>query len=254
MSNKKVRLLNIDIDNISQEALLKSEGSGQITPVNVDMLIKAQYDEEFYSVINDSTYVICDSKLLQVASYFLKTPLLEKISGSDFFPTFCDFHKDNMSYTIFLLGSAKQEIVETAQANINSRVKRNLIIGALSPTLGFETKEQENDAIIRQINASKASVLAIGVGAPKQEKWIAKYRDQLPNIKVFLPIGATIDFEAGNIKRAPQWMSNNALEWLYRLISEPKRLWRRYLVDDMPFFGLVLKQKLGSYKNPWGRQ
>ncbi|NER31345.1 MAG: WecB/TagA/CpsF family glycosyltransferase, partial [Symploca sp. SIO1C4] len=87
-----------------------------------------------------------------------------------------------------------------------------------------------------------------GVGAPKQEKWICKYKSKLPQIKIFMAIGATIDFEAGNINRAPKWVSEVGMEWLYRLLSEPQRLWKRYLVDDPLFFWLILKQKLKLYK------
>ena len=88
------------------------------------------------------------------------------------------------------------------------------------------------------------------MGAPKQEQWIYKYKDKLPNIEIFLAIGATIDFEAGNIKRAPKIMSDLGFEWLYRLLSEPKRLWKRYLVEGLPFFWLILQQKLNLYKKP----
>ena len=77
------------------------------------------------------------------------------------------------------------------------------------------------------------------------------FKNQLKNVKVFLAIGATINFEAGDIKRAPKWMSEIGLEWCYRLLSEPKRLWKRYLLDDLPFFWLVLQQKFRLYKNPW---
>ena len=96
--------------------------------------------------------------------------------------------------------------------------------------------------------------LAVGVGAPKQEKWILKYKDLMPNVKIFMAIGATIDFEAGNVKRAPQWMSRYGLEWLYRLLSEPSRLWKRYLVDDLPFFWLILKQRFGWYRNSFEKK
>ena len=84
----------------------------------------------------------------------------------------------------------------------------------------------------------------VRVGSPKQEKWIFNYKSYLPNIKIFLPIGAAIDFEAGRISRAPKWVSAIGGEWLYRLLLEPRRLWKRYLVDDLPFFFLILKQKL----------
>ena len=97
-------------------------------------------------------------------------------------------------------------------------------------------------------------MLAIGVGALKQEKWIYKYKNKLSNIKIFLAIGGTIDFEAGTIERAPKWMSHAGLEWLFRLSLEPKRLWRRYLVEDLPFTWLILKQKFNLYVSPFSAE
>ncbi|WP_238392893.1 WecB/TagA/CpsF family glycosyltransferase [Myxacorys almedinensis] len=108
----------------------------------------------------------------------------------------------------------------------------------------FEKNEAECRLIVERINRSTATVLVIGVGAPKQEIWISKYKSQLPQIDIFMAVGASIDFEAGNKPRSPQWMSNAGIEWLYRLYCEPKRLWRRYFVDDLPFFWFILKQKL----------
>jgi N-acetylglucosaminyldiphosphoundecaprenol N-acetyl-beta-D-mannosaminyltransferase len=213
--------------------------------------MKLQNDKDFYDTYSKVDYKLCDSKLLQIASKFLGTYIQEKISGSDFFPEFCNYHKDNENIKIFLLGSAQQNIVDTAMFKINKKYKREIVVGGLSPSFGFEKKEKENIEIIEKINKSGATVLAVGVGAPKQEKWIMEHKNSLSNIKIFMAIGATIDFEAGNIKRSPKWMSNNGLEWLYRLINEPKRLWKRYLIYDISFFWLILKQKLGFYKNPW---
>jgi exopolysaccharide biosynthesis WecB/TagA/CpsF family protein len=126
-----------------------------------------------------------------------------------------------------------------------------MIVGAHSPSFGFEKNEEECAKIIELINQSGATVLAVGVGAPKQENFISKYKDQFTNIKIFLAIGATIDFEAGNIKRAPKWISEIGMEWLYRLLAEPKRLWKRYLVHGPSFFWLILKQKLNLYVDPF---
>lgn len=247
----KTRILNIDIDNITLECCLQQLNSGVLFTPNVDHIIRLQNDKEFYKVYQHANYVVCDSKLVQIASKFLGTPILEKISGSDFFPAFYHYHRQNDDIGIFLLGSARQDIVETAQQKINQVCGRKIIVQGLSPSFGFENNAQECFEIIQQINASGATVLAVGVGAPKQEKWIMRYKDQMPNIKIFMAIGATIDFEAGNVKRAPKWMSDYGLEWLYRLLSEPKRLWKRYLIDDIPFFWLILKQKMEIYKNPW---
>lgn len=94
-------------------------------------------------------------------------------------------------------------------------------------------------------------MLVIGVGAPKQEKWIVKHRPQLPNVRLFLPLGAAIDFEAGYKQRAPRWMSDIGLEWLHRLLSEPGRLWKRYLVESLPFFFHVIRHRFNLYRyNP----
>ncbi|MEO1185736.1 MAG: WecB/TagA/CpsF family glycosyltransferase, partial [Cyanobacteria bacterium J06636_27] len=132
-----------------------------------------------------------------------------------------------------------------------AKVGRDMVVAAYSPPFGFEHNEQECQKIINLINNSGATVLGIGVGAPKQELWLHRFKHQLKNVKVFLAIGATINFEAGSMKRSPKWMSEIGLEWLFRLSSEPQRLWKRYLIDDLPFFWLVLLQKFRLYKNPW---
>lgn len=247
----KVNLLNVSIDNLSTRELLdKLKTGGIVFTPNVDHLMKLQKDEEFYEAYSKATYKVCDSQILIYASRFLGTQLKEKISGSDLFPAFYNYYGKDPNVKIFLLGAA-EGVAKTAQANINQQVGRNIVIEAYSPSFGFEENHDECMEIIERINNSGATVLAIGVGAPKQEKWIIKYKDKLPNIKVFLAIGATLDFEAGNKPRSPKWMSEVGLEWLYRLASEPQRLWKRYLVEGMPFFWLILKQRLKSYKVPF---
>jgi exopolysaccharide biosynthesis WecB/TagA/CpsF family protein len=251
MANE-INILNVPIHNITKTELLKRLGAkgGIVFTPNVDHLMKLQKDPEFYGIYQDSTYRVCDSKILIYASKFLGQPIIEKISGSDLFPAFYDYYKDNEEMTIFLMGAA-EGVAKRAQEKINAKVGREMIIESYSPPFGFEKDEVECQRIIDRINNSGATVLAIGVGAPKQEKWIAQYRSQLNNIKVFLAIGATIDFEAGEKDRSPQWMSDMGVEWLHRLFSEPGRLWKRYLVEDLPFFWLLLLQKLKLYTPPF---
>jgi exopolysaccharide biosynthesis WecB/TagA/CpsF family protein len=211
--------------------------------------MKLQRDEEFFRTYVNADYRVCDSQILIYASRFLGTPLKEKISGSDFFPLFCRFHSSNEDMTIFLLGGGKG-VPDRARSRINTKIGRDIIVGSHSPSFGFEKNEQECLEIIDMVNRSKATVLAVGVGAPKQEKWIDKYKDQFPHVKIFLAVGATIDFEAGIVKRAPKWMSKLGIEWLFRIYCDPKRLWKRYFIEDLPFFWLLLQQKLGLYKPP----
>ena len=244
-----VDFLNVSIHNTTTTELLEDlniNGGAVVTP-NVDHLVKIQSDREFLQAYYTSNYRVCDSKILQYISYLLGDPIKEKISGSDLFPAFYEYNKYNEDIKIFLLG-AKEGVAEQAKYNINQKVGREIVVAAHSPSFGFEQDELECQAIVERINQSDATVLAIGVGAPKQEKWIAKYRHRLPKIKIFLAIGAAIDFEAGSVKRSPKVMGDLGLEWLYRLSSEPNRLWKRYLVDSLPLFWLVGKQKMNQYR------
>ncbi|MFQ4142277.1 WecB/TagA/CpsF family glycosyltransferase [Chlorogloeopsis sp. ULAP02] len=247
---KRVRVLNIEITNLTLEEVLQSLKSGIVFTPNVDHLIRLQHDCDFFNVYNIADYKLCDSKILIYASRFLGKSIQERIAGSDFFPAFCNYHKDNHQIKIFLLGGVNG-VAAIAQERINSKLERNIVVDSYSPSWGFENNEQECQKIIELINSSGATVLAVGVGSPKQEKWIYKYRNQLPNVKIFMAIGTTINFEAGKLKRAPKWMREVGLEWLYRLVLEPKRLWKRYLIDDIPFFWLILKQRLNLYKMPF---
>jgi exopolysaccharide biosynthesis WecB/TagA/CpsF family protein len=137
--------------------------------------------------------------------------------------------------------------------NINARTGRKIVTGWFSPDFGFEKDPEKLREVVTIIKASDANVLAVGLGAPKQEKWIFANKDKLEGIKIFLAIGATIDFEAGNVKRAPAFYRNNSLEWLYRMFAQPRRLIKRYLVDDLPIFTLIYRQKKGRYRDPFAR-
>jgi exopolysaccharide biosynthesis WecB/TagA/CpsF family protein len=247
---EKVNILNISIDNILQNDLLGCFYEGFFMSINTDIIVKLQKDKEFYEVYQNADWIICDSKITALSLRFLGRPIKEVIPGSSFFPAYCDYHKNDDRIKIFLLGAAEGVALKAMQ-RINERTGRNIITGAHSPSFGFEKNEIECDNIIRMINSTDATVLAVGVGAPKQEKWIFKYKDKFTTVKLFMALGATIDFEAGNIKRAPKIVQQLGLEWFFRLIKEPKRLWKRYLIDDMIFFYYLLKQKFGIYRNPF---
>jgi N-acetylglucosaminyldiphosphoundecaprenol N-acetyl-beta-D-mannosaminyltransferase len=249
-TDTRVRILNILLNNLTMRELLEQLKSGVVLTPNVDHLMKLQQDGEFFKVYQQADYRVCDSQVLMYAARFLGTPLKEKISGSDFFPAFCEFHKHNQDISIFLLGAAPG-VADAARNRINRRIGREIVVDSYSPSFGFEKNERECLEIVNRIDQSGATVLAVGVGAPKQEKWIFKYKDRLTNIKIFLAVGATIDFEAGVLQRAPKWMSRLGIEWLFRISQEPQRLWKRYLIEDLPFLWLLLKQKRGLYTSPF---
>ena len=245
-----VEILNVKIFKIYKSELLENLNKGVLVTPNVDHLVKLQKDKDFYEVYRKADWVVCDSNIVCRASKLLKKPLPEAIPGSSFFTDYYMYHKDDPDCRIFLLGAA-EGIAEKAMRNINSKVGRDIVVGAHSPSFGFEKNESECQDLVRMVNGSGATVLLVGVGAPKQEKWIMKYKDMMPGVKLFMALGATIDFEAGTLKRAPEAWRKLGLEWLYRFLKEPKRLFKRYFIDDMKFFWYFGKQLLGVYKNPW---
>lgn len=246
-----MRILNIDIRDITSEELLQQLRQGVLITPNVDQLIKLQSDREFYEIVKRAEWVVCDSKILYLLSQLLKHPLKEAVPGSSFFTSFYEYHKDDEDCRIFLLG-AMDGVAVKAMENINRRVGRRMVVGAYSPSYGFENRQEENEDIYRMINGSGANVVLVGVGCPKQEKWIYAHKDKMPGVDIWMALGATIDFEAGSVKRAPKIFQKLALEWFFRFLMEPKRMFRRYFVDDMKFFYYFAKFRLGLYKNPFG--
>lgn len=247
----KVNVLNIKVHNISKPDLLNNLTDGILVTPNVDHLVRLQHDRDFYKIYKEADWVVCDSKIVAIALKFLGSPVQEAIPGSSFFSEYYTYHKNRVDVKIFLLGAA-DGIADRARININQKIGREIVVGAHSPSYGFEINDQESRNIVDLINRSSATVLVVGVGAPKQEKWIFKYKDKFSNIKLFMPLGATIDFEAGNIRRAPTIFQKLALEWFYRMCVDPKRLIKRYLVDDLPFFYYIILQKIGKYTDPFG--
>ena len=249
MKNKS-KILNAEIDNISQEELLAQLKKGVLVTPNVDQIVKMQSDRNFYDIVRRAEWVVCDSKILYLCTKLLGSPIPEAIPGSSFFPAFYEYHRDDENCKIFLLG-AMDGVADKAMKNINRKVGRSIVVGAYSPSYGFEKKQDENEQIHKMINESGANVVLVGVGCPKQEKWIDAHKADMPGVDIWMALGATIDFEAGNVKRAPVIWQKLAMEWFYRFLQEPKRMYRRYFIDDPKFFWYLLKQLLGMYKNPF---
>lgn len=241
--SQRINILDVDIDNFSAEEFLRCLKQGVVFTPNVDHIMNLRKDPQFVAAYTRADFKVCDSQILLYASKFLGRPIKAKISGSDLLPMFCDYHRHNEHIKVFLLGGASG-VPERARRNINTRIGRNIVVAAHSPSYGFEKNEAECQTILERIRQSSANVLMVGVGSPKQEKWIVKYQEQLSNIDIFMAVGAAIDFEAGHKKRSPKMMSDLGLEWFYRLVSEPRRLWKRYLLQDVPFVWLLLKQRL----------
>ena len=247
---EKIRILNASVYAITQADLLRQLKKGVLVTPNLDHLIKLQKDRVFYDAYQRAEWVVCDSRILYFLSKLLKRSFPEAIPGSSFFTAFYEYHRDDPNCKIFLLG-AREGIAQKALEKINERMGKSIIVGAHSPSFGFEKHEDECEELVRIVNESGANVVLVGVGAPKQEKWIMKWKEKMPSVDLWMALGATIDFEAGTLQRAPLIYRKLGLEWLYRFFKEPKRLFKRYFVDDMKFFWYFGKQLLGVYRNPF---
>jgi N-acetylglucosaminyldiphosphoundecaprenol N-acetyl-beta-D-mannosaminyltransferase len=214
-----------------------------VTP-NVDHAVMYQSNEKLRAAYDASSLVLADGAPVVVASRLLRRALPERVPGSDLAPALfkriaaaklADANK--RALRVFLLG-AGPGVADRAAANIAARWPGVEVVGTLSPPLGFERDAAENERILAAVANSKPDVLLVGFGAPKQELWVHAHADKL-HAKVALCIGATIDFLAGEKRRAPRWMRRVGLEWLHRLSTEPRRLAKRYLRDAWIFPQLV---------------
>ena len=247
---EKVRILNVDILSVRKQELLERLAEGVVFTPNVDHLVRLQKDRKFYEAYQQADWVICDSVILHRLSKLLRKPIIESIPGSTFFDEFCFFHREDESCRIFILGG-KDGVPQQAMENINRRMGRKMVVGAHSPSFQFVKDETESEQLVRMVNESGVTVLVVCATSPKQEVWIARHRPQMPNVKLFMALGATVDFEAGMVKRCPLWLQRLGLEWFWRFCQEPRRLFRRYFIQDMQFFWYFGKQLLGLYKNPF---
>jgi len=239
----RIRVFGLEIHNLALPILLQDLRSGFIVTPNVNHVLLFRRDRLFREAYQAADYVLCDSQVLAYFSRWLGKPIQEKISGSDLFPAFYQYHQNNPNIRIFLLG-AEDGVAARAQQKINQKVGRSIVVDTYSPPWGFEQDERESKRICDRIQRSGATVLVLGLGTPKQEKWFYLYRKYMPDcLSITFAIGTTINFEAGYLKRAPKWLRQAGLEWFYRLLQEPRRLWRRYLYDLVPFLLLIVREK-----------
>lgn len=246
----RVPMLNAYVHDVALDDLVANFTTGAMLTLHVDMIMKLQQDRDFYNIIDQFDVITCDSQIMYFATKFLGMPVQERVSGSDYFPKFYMHHKDNPDITVFLCGG-KPGIADLAAQNINAKVGREMIVGTDSPDFNFDTNPAEIERMITAINDSGATVCLVGLAGGRQEKFIMKYRDRMPGVKLWLPLGGTIDYESGTFERPPSWITEGGLEWLYRLVKEPRARFHRYVIHEPPFLWAVLKQKLGIYRDPF---
>jgi N-acetylglucosaminyldiphosphoundecaprenol N-acetyl-beta-D-mannosaminyltransferase len=248
---RRVEVLNAYVHDVTMDEVLELR-EGLLLTLHVDMIMKLQKDREFHAILDHFDIITCDSQILYFATRFLGSPVRERVSGSDYFPRFYMRYRDDPSVTVFLMGG-KPGIAEIAARNVNAKVGREMVVGTCAPPFDFDRDPAEIERMIAAVNASGASVLLVGLGGGRQEKFIVRYRDRFPNVRLFLPLGGTIDYEAGTFRRPPGWVTEAGFEWFYRLVKEPRQRWHRYVVHEPPVIPLLIRQKLGRYRDPFAQ-
>jgi N-acetylglucosaminyldiphosphoundecaprenol N-acetyl-beta-D-mannosaminyltransferase len=248
MTSQRIPLFGIEIDSVEMpqavaciyDWLREDAGCRYVVTPNVDHTVILQHHAELRAAYAGAGLVLADGFPVVLASKLVGRPLPALVPGSDLVPALFAAAEEHQGVKVFLLG-AGPGVAERAAQRIHERWPAVEVVGCYSPPLGFEHDEAENQRIVAMVNAVKPDLLVLGFGAPKQELWIAKHKEKL-HARCALCVGATIDFLAGEKRRAPLWMRRLRLEWLHRVASEPRRLFKRYARDAWIFPQLVWRE------------
>ena len=196
-------------------------------------------DISYYKILRRADYIFPDGIGINIAAKMLHNPLLENLNGTDMLPFLCENAVKN-NFKLFLLG-AKPGIAKKAKQNLERKYPGLQISGSKH---GY-FKPEQLDEVIKKINSTRTDILLVAMGVPRQEKWIEQNLAKL-DVKLAMGVGGLLDFYSGNIKRAPRWMREVGLEWLYRLFQEPGRMWKRYIIGNPVFLMRIIKWKLAK--------
>ena len=244
---EKQRLLNTYVNNLSMsetideiEKMIACEKKSYVVAINVDVVMKIEHDSYLKKITDNADMVLVDGKPLIWVSKIYKNPVKAKISGSDLVPLLCA-EAAHKGYSLFIIGG-KEGIAKKAKIRLEEQYPTINVVGTYAPPFGFEDDPNELDKINNMISEKKPDLLIACFGCPKQEKWIYE-NYQKYDAKVSICAGATVDFLSGNVNRAPKWMSEHGLEWFYRFLQEPKRMFKRYFIDDIKIIKLIGKYR-----------
>lgn len=237
-----MNLSQIITHHIYKKTLLElpTEGKCVINTINAYSYCEAKKDKEFLNALLVSTVLLPDGISMVLAAKLLNKQTFQKIAGADIHQhllTQANLKKQK----VFYLGASER----TLQL-ITTKLKKefpNIVVASYSPPYKKVFSKEDNALMLKHINAFKPEVLFVGMTAPKQEKWVHAHK-AMAQANTIVSIGAVFDFYAGTVNRAPKWMIDLGLEWLYRLLKEPKRMWRRYLIGNTKFIYYVFKEKL----------
>lgn len=239
---QRIEMMGCLVDNLTMdetlgriEGFIRSGQPHQHVVVNVDKLVKARHDAELRRIINECALINVDGMPVVWASRLLGKPLKERVAGVDLFEAIMK-RSAQTGWRVFLLG-AKEEIVSSVRTLYEAKYPGLKIAGYRN---GY-WKPEEEAAVVQQIAEARADILFVAISSPKKEHFLGRYQAQM-KIPFAMGVGGTFDVAAGKVKRAPLWMQRVGLEWFYRFLQEPRRMFRRYFIEDMAFVGMLARE------------
>ena len=240
---KRFNILNTYVNSLSMEEtiaevenIIKSRNITQHVVINASKVNLMEDDERLREIVNSCPLINADGASIVWAAKKLGVPLQERVTGIDLFHELIKLAAKR-GYRIYLFG-AKQEVVQQVKQILEEKYPTLQIAGWRN---GYFTAEDEPE-IIADMRKSQADMLFVAFSSPKKEYWVNKYLNDI-GIPFVMGVGGTFDVVAGVTKRAPKWMQEHGLEWFYRFIQEPRRMWRRYIIGNLRFIGLTYKYK-----------
>jgi N-acetylglucosaminyldiphosphoundecaprenol N-acetyl-beta-D-mannosaminyltransferase len=246
------RVLGVRVDAVQigdvikkmEEWIERREAGNYIAVTGMHGVMEARHDEEFGRILDGATLVVPDGYPLVVLGRRKGYELARRVYGPELMERFCE-ETARRGYRHYFYGGA-EGVAEELGKKFARRFAGMEIAGTCCPPFRALTEEEERE-VCEKIRASRADVVWVGLSTPKQERWMARVSEAL-GVPVMVGVGAAFDFHTGRVGQAPVWMRENGMEWCYRLMSEPRRLWRRYLVKGSEFAWLVILEQLGLKK------
>lgn len=239
-----INLFGVDFCNLTMReavALIKQvieqKERKKIYFMNPDCFNKCFSDENYFELLHKGDYIFPDGIGVHIACKMIGTPLKENVNGTDMLPFLCEMLREN-GYSMFLLGG-KPGIAATMKRNLEDKYPGLNIVGEQN---GYFNRETEQAAVIERINELDPDILLVAFGVPIQEQWIESNFGKL-NCRVVMGVGGLFDFYSGNIKRAPRWLREIGFEWSFRLLMEPRRMFKRYIIGNPVFICRLLRWK-----------
>ena len=251
--HQRVNILGVGVSAIDMalaldaiDGWIEDRSSTFVCIRDVHGIMASQHDEAYRAIHSRAGMVTPDGMPVVWAARMMGYRHVRKVSGTDLMAAMCE-RSISRGHRHFLYGGAPG-VAEGLAAALEQRFPGVRIVGTHCPPFRPLTEEEDSD-IVRLIDESGADIIWVGLGSPKQERWMDEHVGRI-SAPVLIGVGAAFDFLGGNVKRAPVWMQRSGLEWLHRLASEPRRLWRRYLAVTPRFIPLALMQVLGLRKYP----